>query len=539
MNPDKALAYFNLDKTVEDKEHYINLESEKGGYFKYAYDELNEILKNINNRLGTSMVIPITNTLAVETEPYVLSCAEVNNKWHWRLTVDELSNRDNIKKENGYICFVTKGRKITFSQVENNPLEDDGSSKVGFWIVTPSGVEPKIEVDDQKMPYYYSHPAFSSKKAKQEMFQVIPAYVKKVNYTTLRFYDYRTYMQFGELPQRHSMQMEFCVDYDSSNFAECELLDTGFLKNSEGQSLKCIVWKSNGILYGRMESHGQSTNSMQLSLNSTYVVKLDIDITSRPYEMPFKGKAVYSLYKLGEENISLLKKESDFLYTNPISSNFLISTLNLCKFYDKDSAILPIRVEDFRLYFFGHQEKVELFRESNGLNISRVNKSIAAYRLNTWEITKPAVEVENENIIDETIIGKFSWLNACECKVRYKLTYSLFDEKGDEISLGDQERPSASANIIYPLDGRLKLIKASYKNVIFEVEPQSEGYMLVKLLKCQINSAKIKWSLYKLEDGDTGTENLLRETSIRIVDIIKNYSSDKKLRFHQHSQEKR
>ncbi len=520
LNPDKAIAYFSEEKKRNNREDYINIEN----YYETSYGDLNQFLEDLNTHLGGA-VIPLTKTLAVETEPYVLSCAEVNSKWIWRLTVNGKIKLEPSKEEKGVISLNVDGRLITFSNVE----EFTKGEGIGFWIVTPIGVEPKIEVSNQKVPYYQSHPAFSSKNAKQEMFNVIPASVKNVNYTVLRFNDYRAYTQFGELPRHHSMQMEFCIDYDSMNFDECELLDTGILKNTKAQFLKCIVWKSNGILYGRMESDGQSTNSIQLCLDSTYVVKLDIDITTQHHEMTFKGKAIYSLYKLGEENISLLKKESDFSYTNPTSSNFLISTLNLCKFYNKDSDSLPIIVKDFRLYFSGHQEKVELFRESNGLNISRVNKSIAAYRLNTWKITKPDVEVENENTIDENIIGKFSWLNACECKVKYKLTYSLFDEKGDEISLGDQERPSAAANIIYPLDGRLKLIKASYKNVIFEVEPQSEGYMLVKLLNCYSKSAKIKWSLYKLEDGDSGTENLLRETSIRIVDIIRNYSCDKKI----------
>lgn len=588
LNPDKAIAYFNLEpkRRMNDAEDYIAIDEKT--YFTESYNKLHDILKKLNEIFSGNKVIPQTQTLAVETEPYVLSCAEVNNKWIWRLTVKELSNRNNIEFKDGSITFESEGRKITFYKVVNNPIENISNNDIGFWIVTPVDVEPQII---SKNDYYYKAPALSIDDnsfiegkgvltlvdSKKEGEICIPT-----DYVRLTF-PYAQYTIFGELPIRHSISMKFCITKQLN--AVCYLLQLSALK-AEGKMLlfslkpdsdKEITSSSAELL--NVRSIRQP--NFKIELNEIYELKISIDINPNVVKVEegkslLSGIVAYSLIK--ETKKSNGETESNHSWTSGNINwefkteriRYLVQELILWEYKarygmlfnneNKSAKLLndivkeeldnipeeeknkkrkeiykglleqtPIRVEGFSIHAHGHQEKVELFRESNGLNISRVNKSIAAYRLNTWEIHDSPVEVENENIIDETIIGKFSWLNACECKVRYKLTYSLFDEKGDEISLGDQERPSAAANIIYPLDGRLKLIKVSYKNVIFEVEPQSEGYMLVKLLNCYSKSAKIKWSLYKLEDGDSGTENLLRETSIRIVDIIRNYSCDKKI----------
>lgn len=576
MNPDKAIAYFNLDKTVKDKKHYINLESEDGGYFKYAYNELNEILTDINKELGHGIIIPQTDMLAVETEPYVLSCAEVNNKWIWRLTVDRKTNPQPNKKEKGVVSFNVDGRQITFNNVE----EFSEGEGIGFWIITPPNIIPKILTEQD---YYGKHSAITisdiSFTERENVLDIIDYTAEKnpAEYVRLTF-PYNRYTILGDMPSHHSVTMKFRVTDVLES--DCRLLDLGILRNSKNKLYLFILGKKNdGTINFSLKEGSTIHNVKTIKKGELYELKLRIDITHQDESM-VSGNFYYALNVINNSTVNYDQNWSepypwnysishaDYCYANNISlwhycnrpdcithkENLTLKEIiekNIKEeltsgslkeedidiqrkklrsqyFYDILEEV-KIRVENFSIHAHGHQEKVELFRESNGLNISRVNKSIAAYRLNTWEIHDSPVEVENENIIDETIIGKFSWLNACECKVRYKLTYSLFDEKGDEISLGDQERPSAAANIIYPLDGRLKLIKVSYKNVIFEVEPQSEGYMLVKLLNCYSKSAKIKWSLYKLEDGDSGTENLLHETSIRIVDIIRNYSCDKKI----------
>ena len=467
LNPDKAIAYFNLEpkRRMNDAEDYIAIDEKT--YFTESYNKLHDILKKLNEIFSGNKVIPQTQTLAVETEPYVLSCAEVNNKWIWRLTVKELSNRNNIEFKDGSITFESEGRKITFSQVENNPLEDIDNNKVGFWITTPVDIKPQMESVNEKSMYYYNHPACTIGSVKQDMLSVIPASPNdKKNYAVLRFFDYRTYTLFGELPKRHSMCMEFCIDHELSDFAKCELLDTEFL------NLKCVLWKSDNVLCCKMEAQKKSSKTIELSSNSTYIVKLDIDITSQPDRTSFEGKAVYHFYEKGEDN-PILKEESNFAYHASSTHYYLISTLNLCKFYDTTAQKVPIIVEDFRLYFSGHQEKVELFRESNGLNITRVNMGVEAY-----------ADSKNETKFTDRIIAKFSWLNAEQRPIVFRLPFVLKNED-TELSLSNVVRPSSDIDkrLKYPQDGRMTIHKVTDSQIILEVAPNSEGYMLFQITK--------------------------------------------------------
>ncbi len=474
LNPDKAIAYFNLEpkRRMNDAEDYIAIDEKT--YFTESYNKLHDILKKLNEIFSGNKVIPQTQTLAVETEPYVLSCAEVNNKWIWRLTVKE-----EIAPEIGPLTasFIVGGRKITFNNVRKCTPEQG----FGFWIETQKDVKPQMESVNEKSMYYYNHPARTIGSVKQDMLSVIPASPNdKKNYAVLRFFDYRTYTLFGELPKRHSMCMEFCIDHELSDFAKCELLDTGFL------NLKCVLWKSDNVLCCKMEAQKKSSKTIELSSNSTYIVKLDIDITSQPDRTSFEGKAVYHFYEKGEDN-PILKEESNFAYHASSTHYYLISTLNLCKFYDTTAQKVPIIVEDFRLYFSGHQEKVELFREDNGLNITRVNKGIAAF-------------ADNESLLKEeyndTIVAKVSWLNA----EKEPITYVL------DISVGKIEGGN-----VYPIDGRvLNHYIGEEDNLYFEVAPESEGYILVMLPNVHIEkNDEIKWAL-KL----AGKESPLKNGSI-------------------------
>lgn len=500
MNPDKAIAYFSLDSTVEDKAHYINLEAEKeDGYFKFAYDELNQILENINNRLGTSTVVPLTKTLAVETEPYVLSCAEVNNKWIWRLTVDELSNRDNIKKENGYICFVTKGRKITFSQVENNPLEDDDTNKVGFWIVTPKGVAPKIEFANSEELYYFKYPPYLEKLDTNGTIPHVNGILElSSSKTILKLNDFRAYTLFGELPQKLNISIKFIP---KGNVCENNwLLWSGDFVHNEDflrERQKYIneennpeLIKSNQRLFHVEIGGSQKENNVipfgiygdgcekfndslptewGLQKETLYTLCLQIEFEKKDGEYTGNGNASYRLCE-GDTQEVVAGAKSTIYSNNIIKTQYFISSLSLC-YFRNIQVWEGFDIKDFRLYFSGHQEKVELFRESNGLNISRVNKGVPAY-----------ADFDAAETFDDTIFAKVSWLNAEKRSIKYVLNISV-----GKISGGN----------IYPIDGRIiNHYVDENDDLHFEVAPESEGYILVNLPNVSIKKGgKIRYEL--------------------------------------------
>ena len=522
MNPDKAIAYFSLDSTVKDKAHYINLEAEKKeGYFKFAYDELNQILETINNRLGTSTVVPQTKTLAVETEPYVLTCAEVDNKWIWRLTVNEEIKP--VNTGNSVIKFNIGGRILTFHNVK----EYSKGEGIGFWIVTPIGEKPQIISEND---YYFKNPALSINDksliegngvlalvdSKKEGDTIIPT-----DYVRLTF-PYTQYTIFGELPIHHTISMRFCIKEKLK--AVCNLLQLSALK-TEGKMLLFTLKPDSDpkitttcpeLLNARIKKQPK----FNIELNDICELKISFDINPNDVKVEdgkslFSGIVAYSL--INETKNSKGKTVDNYAWTsgniewkfNSEKNHYLVQELILWEYKarygmlfnketekkvlfediikkelngipekDKDKKRkeiqkekyrelleqTPIRIESFSIFTHGHQEKVEMFRESNGLNISRVDN--------------------NKKSFTDRIITKFSWLNAEQRPVIYKLTFTL---KGGntEIPLSTIVRPSSNIDkrLIYSKDGQLTIHRASDKQIVLEVAPNSEGYMLFQNTK--------------------------------------------------------
>lgn len=497
MNPDKAIAYFSLDSTVEDKAHYINLEAEKeDGYFKFAYDELNQILENINNRLGTSTVVPLTKTLAVETEPYVLTCAEVNGKWHWRLTVNE---EITPIVEKSSVFFTIGGWKIVFNQIENNPLENIDINKVGFWIVTPKGVAPKIEFANSEELYYFKYPPYLEKLDTNGTIPHVNGILElSSSKTILKLNDFRAYTLFGELPQKLNISIKFIP---KGNVCENNwLLWSGDFVHNEDflrERQKYIneennpeLIKSNQRLFHVEIGGSQKENNVipfgiygdgcekfndslptewGLQKETLYTLCLQIEFEKKDGEYTGNGNASYRLCE-GDTQEVVAGAKSTIYSNNIIKTQYFISSLSLC-YFRNIQVWEGFDIKDFCLYFSGHQEKVELFRESNGLNISRVNKGVPAY-----------ADFDAAETFDDTIFAKVSWLNAEKRSIKYVLNISV-----GKISGGN----------IYPIDGRIiNHYVDENDDLHFEVAPESEGYILVNLPNVSIKKdGEIRYEL--------------------------------------------
>lgn len=481
MNPDKAIAYFSLDSTVEDKTHYINLDAEEAdGYFKYAYDKLNQILEDVNNRLGMNTIIPQTKTLAVETEPYVLSCAEVNTKWIWRLTVNE---EITPKVERTTISFIVGGRKIVFFQVENNPLENINSNKIGFWIVTPVGVKPQITSEND---YYFKNPAteFSMEEIEDEIQKEKSKFLVK-NSSGIKYKPFSCYTLFGEAPQIYSTSMRFSIENQSKNnevyllwgekftYPECNDSNSNAYNSTKRVIAKIKIDENSKILF---EIAGTSIEQIEdfpskgeLAKNTTYEIKLYAYIDNL-LNGKISGSIRYELYSNAGEILYAAK--SKIAYTSNNILPYLSSEFYIEK-YSSESKNEIIKIEEFRLFFSGHQEKVELFRKSNGLNITRVNKEIEAYK-----------DIQLEESFTDFVIAKFSWLNAENKPVKYRLTFTLKKENS-ELLLSNIVRPSSRSGnrLVYSEDGSLTIHEVTDKQIVLEVAPNSEGYMLFQITK--------------------------------------------------------
>lgn len=519
MNPDKAIAYFNLDSTVDDKEHYINLEAEKNeGYFKFAYDELQKILIDVNNELGEGLIIPKTQTLAVETEPYVLSCAEVNKKWIWRLTVNE-----EIAPEIGTstASFIVGGRKITFNNVRKCTPEQG----IGFWIETLKDVKPQVFSNTEN--FYTDHPAINnigdfSLNPIDGKLTLVDSYKDKNNenketpsdYLCLSF-PYNQYTVLGEIPKYHSISMKFKIDRDMNK--TCYLLQLSALQNEQGK-LICFALNPNSIQctdtvpFSLLNVKNANKPSFDITKGETYTLVVSFKITAI-VENEFSGDVYYKLTDETEQKI-WTSGILNWNFYNSMGNQCLADDIKLwnhkqrpgCLMADNKPVLLssllkkylegidedkqeterinwltdmykkvldsaPVAIEDFSLCISGHQEKVELFREDNGLNITRVNKEVIAY-----------AESELYEAFSDAMIAKFSWLNAEAKSIRYNLSFS---EKVDK------------DNTDCPHGNCIKLSQASDKSIEIEVMPQSEGYILIRFPE---GTRKISDIFYNLKE---------------------------------------
>lgn len=488
LNPDKAIAYFNLEpkRRMNDAEDYIAIDEKT--YFTESYNKLHDILKKLNEIFSGNKVIPQTQTLAVETEPYVLLCAEVNNKWIWRLTVKE-----EIAPEIGpsTASFIVGGRKITFNNVKKCTPEQG----FGFWIETQKDVKPHIESVDEN--YYYNHPAceyekenthnpdriiFGGDNLKYLKHHKSDTEENDRDYTALQYYDYRNYTLFGEVPAKHTMGIQFEVGKIQN---ECELLQISFLR-----SVKAVILPDtqNDSFVLKIKSP-QMEESICVKKRVRYKLALCVETHPTVEDEKFNADVQYTISEVS--NGEFVKPTTITLPTVSFKlskgQQFFASSLKIFKYNDMLVDEIPIALKDFRLYFSGHQEKVELFREDNGLNITRVNKGIAAF-------------ADNDSLLKEeyndTIVAKVSWLNA----EKEPITYVL------DISVGKIEGGN-----VYPIDGRvLNHYIGEEDNLYFEVAPESEGYILVMLPNVHIQKDdEIKWAL-KL----AGKESPLKNGSI-------------------------
>lgn len=480
MNPDKAIAYFSLDSSIEDKTHYINLEEEKEeGYFKFAYDELQKVLKDLNGELGAGTIIPKTNTLAVETEPYVLSCAEENNKWHWRLTVNEEIEPDNDMLQDGTtaVIFHMGERILIFNDVVKYTKERG----VGFWIVTPIGVEPQISSIVSKESYYYEYPAYISESKQDEHY---PSNGKCLimDGKMLKFNAYSAYTLFGKLPQHQCMSVKFRLTgeidgeikllWSNAFIHDPELLNKNISERNKQCFHAAIGGKSQDGKSIPFEILGKGimnteNSTAKIVLNEQYELRLVIDIIENNTNDYLRANAEYRLYKDTE---CVACASSPIIIDNSDYKQNLMSTLAVC-YLSEEKVWENLYINDFRLYFSDHQERLEIFRESDGMNISNI------------------IETDT-NTKNDTLIGKFSWLNAEDKSLTYRLDLTV-DKDSRDIKTYDD-----TADIITcPFDERIDILSASDQFVEFSVVPNSEGYMLVKFPKFSDEVKLVQWEL--------------------------------------------
>lgn len=555
MNPDKAIAYFNLDSTNTDVD-YIRIDKDK--YFIDSYDRLNKVLAELNNLFKGGEIEPLTKTLTAETEPFVISGVRVNGKNVWRVTFDKEDGQDceiimlkggtSISKNGKTICFHGKlGNKKLQVLPEKNTL-------CGLWIIVPKDVFPEIKTQSN-CNYYQENPAISISQdelfVRNDVLSIVDytrsVQGKKPSNDISLVFPYNRYTVLGEIPKHHSLvlkfklknKLEYCCDLlqvtcNKENNVGLSLIPNS--KDRDGTALCSIPVSEDGTK--------QQLAFKLLPGDEIYILEINIDICSITKDGDFKGEITYSLTQENRTLDDVRSVKLTWMFNNHYGNHCLFDDIKLWNYFKRPKALyqkeggeeipillselveqelessnvpneerekkekeilhqkyrdilesVPVEIKEFCIYISGHQEKVELFRESNGLNISRVNKGVEAYTIKSVDGDGADVCLL-ENKFTDTIVAKVSWLNA----EKEPITYVL------DISVGKIEGGN-----VYPIDGRvLNHYIGEEDNLYFEVAPESEGYILVMLPNVHIKkNDEIKWALKQ-----AGKESPLKNGSI-------------------------
>lgn len=463
--PDKAIAYFNIESKRNDNElpDYIDLfENHQNEsinnidyirhYYTDSYVNLSRILSNFNKLTGGKTIHSLNKTLAIEPCPFVISGATTNDKNIWRITGDIEHKLEKNNNSNNIEIYIN-GKTIFFSQGEITN-DKDKNNKIGLWVTTPNNVFPVITSDSN---YYCNYnPAYH--------------YIKNINEKTsdiATFGKYNQFTLFGELPKNHAVSLKFKIKHFNNHFAR--LLYSGTLKpleviigydeNTKDKQIKGVPLYFKGA--------GKDDNVISLNETTIYQLNLFIKLNKLNSES-FKLSIDYELIDTNNDNSVLLKEHIDDISYTPEISNiqYLIATLGIIspeyslKGSEKESFLNYFDVKEFKIYHTGFNYKTEIFRNYNGINFSRVNKYIPAYK-----------DMPVESNVGDTYTAKISWLNALNKNIDCKLIFKV-----NSIQYNIDKNC-----IVYSNDGSIIFNNNFDSNQEVVISNNSEGYFLINL----------------------------------------------------------
>lgn len=474
--PDKAIAYFQVEKndiksngtTDEGGTYYfpygnVNDITSYERYYGDCYRRLQNVLVELNNKIRKSEYETLVNSLASENEPYVISGIQLKDKNLWRVTLNEpittttISNNIDIKLSNG--------RTISFPKASNVI-----KGEYGLWIETPLGCEPKFTAESK---YYENNPAYSSliDYAGLKNKQITNDYFKNNRGTTLkleefanvdkvlRFIHLDTHTLFGETPNFITSSILFALkkgeenstDNHTGNNGE-KLLENYVLLFFDGNELyfpaiRKLDNPANSYDFSTWHKEGKKSvfrKKIQLTKGDSYELIKYVAFSTEACAEIRTGRIRYELWELEQNKPKSLvfEDEKDIVIANPNqmqSNQSFIEIASLDPQFNWDD----ITVQQFKMYFTQQYEKLELFRESDGVSIGRVNKQVNAF-----------ANLPVETKWRDTLLGKLSWLNATDNPVEYAITFNMFNSSQGLINQQKSTvkvEANSEGNVIIPL----------------------------------------------------------------------------------------
>lgn len=390
-NPDKVIAYFNTDCIADTEKPY----------YKTAYTELENVLEELNEIFMGEEYAPVDDSLALETEPFLISGVKTASGRIWRVTFDIFSWKKS-KKDNSVCFYFSKndnpGENNNIVEVEfpdAEIIEGFGESKYGYWIKTSEDTSPEIS---HKSNYYEMNPAYEQNKSDLESDLLI-----EKNKESSKFF-IEKFNIFGEWAMNQTWEMEVKVPNVMGGTGKNGGISILHHSYSPAIRIDFMDGKINASCVD-----GDNKAFMELKPGEAYKFRRKFSFSNGSVqeknqindEVSFGNNTLY----ITESAVGLSDNRQAFFQTFNIASG----NTDLCE------------CGNLKIYPCGSNVKLELFRKRDGINITRVNRNMEIYSSLT----------ENTAVYDY-LIGKLSWLNASEQSVNYIIRYCYTSNDTEE-----------------------------------------------------------------------------------------------------------
>jgi hypothetical protein len=430
--PDKANAYFQVEqRAISDNGTIYNggtyyfsrgdgkdFESYKE-YYTDCYTRLQSVLKELSDILKGEACETTVSTLASENEPYVLSGVKLKDRTLWRITLNEPITNYNINENGDNIDIkLSNGRSISFTKLEGSVFNKNIGG-FGLWIETSLSEEPKFAAEYN---YYENNPAYSSlidyDKLTAEVFahECDETNLKDIAVIgqSLRLLKPKTNTIFGETPKFFTTSTKFKMNHERGD---------GYvlLNYLSGDNFLFIIGKINnncGALTVSTKKDRKLSIKGQLALGVDYELIRYTALKGEINDDAWVGTTRFELWELSPNKTKrtlVFGDEHDFYIDNSRHQQCFINAFDILQ-KSTEFSWDSINVKEFKMYFTQQHEKLELFRENDGVNIGRVNKQVAPYA---------NLPVETKQ--SDTLIGKLSWLNATNQSARYNISFFTYN----------------------------------------------------------------------------------------------------------------
>lgn len=357
--PDQMIAYFHYDSTIKKAFEKADSKDHRKDYFRQCYQDTQKILDELNAVITDPIVKTLDTNLVNECDPFVLTGVETKNSRIWRFTFN-VAKKATLKKEKKGVSISVSKKNLFFAGA--TVFKKDST---GCWIKAPKKTSVQITSEKdffETAPSYYVEKPFEKQPGAfvaldQERF----GHCKHV------FWHARGTMVFGENApyQIWEAKIKFDKITPKSRIFKINI--------SELEGIKTGVWytftaKVNCPRPTYIFGETGSDKDKRIEVALTY----QGDGVTRTKKYSFEREDPYKPITYFELGQSPSGTETD-----------------------------TIHCEYFKILVDGKNIRADIFRVSDGVNITRVNRSVSEFR--EYDLT-------NARCTDPFEV-KVSWLN--------------------------------------------------------------------------------------------------------------------------------